>query len=178
MKINVQELKFVRYKMLENKIKFQKIDIYSLISILLIFAIDRFSKVYVINAIQLKGSDIFLYDFLNLTLNWNRGIAFGLLSYNANLSYHEYILSVSSISSNFFSKELKKSSIKTKIDITSKDNASNKFSIGFYNGYEVSTADSYLSNMSYYADFLGKISNFRIYFLKTVFYPSFLILLF
>ena len=74
--------------MLENKIKFQKIDIYSLISILLIFAIDRFSKVYVINAIQLKGSDIFLYDFLNLTLNWNRGIAFGLLSYNANLFYH------------------------------------------------------------------------------------------
>ena len=29
-----------------------------------------------------------LYDFLNLTLNWNTGIAFGLLSFNANLLYH------------------------------------------------------------------------------------------
>ncbi len=32
--------------------------------------------------------EIFLYDFLNLTLNWNTGIAFGLLSSNANLLYH------------------------------------------------------------------------------------------
>jgi len=74
--------------MFKNKIKIQKIDIYSLVSILFIFGIDRFSKIYIINTIQLKGNDIFLYDFLNLTLNWNRGIAFGLLSSNANLFYH------------------------------------------------------------------------------------------
>ena len=88
MKINVQELKFVRYKMLENKIKFQKIDIYSLISILLIFAIDRFSKVYVINLIEKSQSELFINDYLNITLNWNRGIAFGLLSFNATTLYH------------------------------------------------------------------------------------------
>ena len=74
--------------MFENKIKIQKIDVYSLVLILFIFGIDRISKIYIIQTIQLKGSDIFLYDFLNLTLNWNRGIAFGLLSSNANLFYH------------------------------------------------------------------------------------------
>ena len=74
--------------MFENKIKIQKIDVYSLVLILFIFGIDRISKIYIIQTIQFKGSDIFLYDFLNLTLNWNRGIAFGLLSSNANLFYH------------------------------------------------------------------------------------------
>ena len=74
--------------MFKNKIKIQKIDVYSLVLILFIFGIDRISKIYIIQTIQLEGSDIFLYDFLNLTLNWNRGIAFGLLSSNANLFYH------------------------------------------------------------------------------------------
>ena len=74
--------------MFKNKIKIKKIDIYSLVSILFIFGIDRISKIYLIKIIQSKGSDIFLYDFLNLTLNWNRGIAFGLLSSYANLFYH------------------------------------------------------------------------------------------
>ena len=74
--------------MFENKMKIQKIDVYSLVLILFIFGIDRISKIYIIQTIQLEGSDIFLYDFLNLTLNWNRGIAFGLLSSNANLFYH------------------------------------------------------------------------------------------
>ncbi len=74
--------------MFENKIKIEKIDVYSLVLILFIFGIDRISKIYIIQTIQLEGSDIFLYDFLNLTLNWNRGIAFGLLSSNANLFYH------------------------------------------------------------------------------------------
>ena len=74
--------------MYKNKIKIKKIDIYSFILTLLIFSLDRFSKIYVINLIQLEGSNIFLYDFLNLTLNWNTGIAFGLLSLNASAFYH------------------------------------------------------------------------------------------
>jgi len=76
------------YKMFKNKIKIQKIDIYSFTLILLIFVLDRLSKIYVIELIQSQGREIFLYDFLNLTLNWNTGIAFGLLSSNANLLYH------------------------------------------------------------------------------------------
>ena len=76
------------FEMFQNKIKIQKIDIYSFVFILVIFALDRFSKIYVIDLIQSKEREIFLYDFLNLTLNWNTGIAFGLLSSNANLFYH------------------------------------------------------------------------------------------
>ena len=74
--------------MLRDKIKLKKIDLFSFLIVLVIFGIDRYSKVYVIDLIQSTEKEIFLYDFLNLTLNWNTGIAFGLLSSNANLFYH------------------------------------------------------------------------------------------
>ena len=74
--------------MFENKIKIQKFDFYSLGLILIIFSLDRLSKLYVINLIKDRDSEIFLYDFLNITLNWNTGIAFGLLSSNTNFFYH------------------------------------------------------------------------------------------
>ena len=76
------------FKMFKDKIKLQKIDLYSFVIILIIFGLDRLSKVYVIELIQSQEREIFLYDFLNLTLNWNTGIAFGLLSSNANVLYH------------------------------------------------------------------------------------------
>ena len=76
------------FKMFRDKIKLQKIDLYSFVIILIIFGIDRLSKTYVIELIQSQEREIFLYDFLNLTLNWNTGIAFGLLSSNANVLYH------------------------------------------------------------------------------------------
>ena len=74
--------------MFRDKIKLQKIDLYSFFIIIITFAIDRLSKVYVIKLIQSQDGEIFIFDFLNLTLNWNTGIAFGLLSSNANLLYH------------------------------------------------------------------------------------------
>ena len=74
--------------MFKNKINIKKSDVISFILIIIIFAIDRISKIYVIDLIQSKGREIFVFDFLNLTLNWNTGIAFGLLSANANLLYH------------------------------------------------------------------------------------------
>ncbi len=76
------------FKMFRDKIKLQKIDLYSFIIILITFGIDRLSKTYVIKLIQSQEREIFVYDFLNLTLNWNTGIAFGILSSNANLFYH------------------------------------------------------------------------------------------
>ena len=76
------------FKMFRDKIKLQKIDLYSFFIIIITFAIDRLSKVYVIKLIQSQDGEIFIFDFLNLTLNWNTGIAFGLLSSNANLLYH------------------------------------------------------------------------------------------
>ena len=76
------------FKMFRDKIKLQKIDLYSLVIILITFGADRLSKTYVIELIQSQEREIFVYDFLNLTLNWNTGIAFGILSSNANLFYH------------------------------------------------------------------------------------------
>ena len=74
--------------MLENKIKIKKFDIYSFIIISLAFGLDRLSKIYVISLIEKNQSELFVNDFLNITLNWNRGIAFGLLSFNATTVYH------------------------------------------------------------------------------------------
>ena len=84
-------------------------------------------------------------------------------SFSSNLNYYEYILTVSSISNNFYSKELNTAKIETKIDISSKNNIDNMFSIGFYNNYESDADAGYLLNLSYATEFLGKISNFRIY---------------
>ena len=75
-------------KMFFDKLKFKKIDILSLLLILFFFAIDRVSKIFVINLIQSTGKEIYLTDYLNITLNWNTGIAFGLLSFNTSTIYH------------------------------------------------------------------------------------------
>ena len=74
--------------MFQNKVKIKTIDIYSFVIILAVFTLDRFSKIFVIDLVQSNQGEIFIYDFLNLTLNWNTGIAFGLLSFKANLLYH------------------------------------------------------------------------------------------
>jgi|TARA_B100001741_G_scaffold312812_1_gene317108 signal peptidase II len=74
--------------MFENKINLKKIDIYSLVLVIIGFAADRFSKEYIINLIQTQDREVFVNDYLNLTLNWNTGIAFGLLSLDTNFLYH------------------------------------------------------------------------------------------
>ena len=58
-----------------------------LINLSLIFIIDRISKIYVINLDKkFSGSEIFTSKYLNISLIWNEGIAFGLLSFDhANL---------------------------------------------------------------------------------------------
>ena len=82
---------------------------------------------------------------------------------NQVLSYFEYVLTVNSTSNNFFSKEIKSTSIQTKIDISNKASLNNRFTIGYYESYEDTSEPSYLSNLSYLTNFLGKISNFRVY---------------
>ena len=60
----------------------------NLILILSIFIIDRFSKIYVIYLDKkFLDPEIFSSKFLNITLIWNEGIAFGLLSFNENNLY-------------------------------------------------------------------------------------------
>ena len=57
--------------------------------IFLIFLFDRVSKIYVINLDKkLLGSEIFSSKYLNISLIWNEGIAFGLLSFDQENLYN------------------------------------------------------------------------------------------
>ena len=66
----------------------KKIIYYFLIS-LSIFALDRISKIYVINIAEKFGQvDIYINKFLNIILVWNSGIGFGLLSFEKQFLYN------------------------------------------------------------------------------------------
>ncbi len=63
--------------------------IYNFFVILLIFFLDRFSKIYVIYQNEKTlSSELFSSKFLNITLIWNEGIAFGLLSFDKSNFYN------------------------------------------------------------------------------------------
>ena len=66
--------------------------------VLIIFLIDRISKIYVIylNS-KFYGSEIFSSEFLNISLVWNEGIAFGILSFKSQLLYNILTLFIFSI---------------------------------------------------------------------------------
>ena len=66
----------------------KKIIIYFLIT-LLIFTLDRISKIYIINIAETYGEvDIYLNQFINIILVWNTGIGFGLLSFEKQFIYN------------------------------------------------------------------------------------------
>ena len=57
--------------------------------IFLIFLLDRISKIYFINLDKkFLGSEIFSSKFLNVNLIWNKGIAFGLFSFDETYFYN------------------------------------------------------------------------------------------
>ena len=61
----------------------------NLLIVLTIFLFDRLSKLYVIYlSNKLLGSEIFSSKFINISLIWNEGIAFGLLSFNEKIFYN------------------------------------------------------------------------------------------
>ena len=61
--------------------------------VILVYFIDRLTKMFVIQLDKNNlGSDIFNSTYLNIVLIWNRGIAFGLLSFNEDYLYN--ILSI------------------------------------------------------------------------------------
>ena len=54
-----------------------------------IFLLDRISKIYVIYLDKkFLGSELFSSKFLNISLIWNEGIAFGLLNFEKNNFYN------------------------------------------------------------------------------------------
>ncbi len=66
-----------------------KKNIFSFVSILTIFLIDRVSKLIIINLENLYGVNSYsLTSFLNFELIWNDGIAFGMLSFNDEVYYN------------------------------------------------------------------------------------------
>ena len=60
-----------------------------IIIILVVFFLDRLTKMYLIN-LQANGTDIdfYIFPFLNFYLVWNIGIGFGLISLETNIFYH------------------------------------------------------------------------------------------
>jgi len=61
----------------------------NLLIIVFIFLIDRISKIYVVNFNkEFINEYLFSSSFLNITLVWNNGIAFGLLSIQENYFYN------------------------------------------------------------------------------------------
>ncbi len=62
-----------------------------IIIILLVFFLDRISKIYLLN-LEVSGTEIDFYinSFLNFYLVWNSGIGFGLVPMEANIYYHVF----------------------------------------------------------------------------------------
>ena len=70
------------------KINFKKI-LFNFTIISLIFFIDRISKNYILKIAEQESSvDIYINSYLNFYLIWNKGIAFGLFSFDQNLIYN------------------------------------------------------------------------------------------
>jgi len=64
----------------------------------LIYFLDRLTKIFVIQLDKNNfGSDIFNSSYLNIALIWNKGIAFGLLSFNETYLYNFLSLIISLI---------------------------------------------------------------------------------
>ena len=59
----------------------KKLILYLLITVV-IFSLDRISKIYIINIAEINGNmDMFINNFINIILIWNTGIGFGLFSF-------------------------------------------------------------------------------------------------
>jgi signal peptidase II len=70
------------------KINFKKILInFGIISV--IFLADRLTKIYIVKIAEVKNTvDIYVNTYLNFYLIWNKGIAFGLFSFNERFIYN------------------------------------------------------------------------------------------
>ena len=72
-------------KEIKNKL-IKKENFYFLVIILLIFSIDRYSKIEIIK--NYSNQAFYLNSFINFDLIWNTGIGFGILSSTSSLIYN------------------------------------------------------------------------------------------
>ena len=85
-KMDVRDILFKITLMIKKNIK--NFFINSVI-IFIIFIVDRLSKIYILKKAELENVvDIYLNPFLNFYLIWNKGIAFGLFSFNERYIYN------------------------------------------------------------------------------------------
>ncbi len=63
--------------------------LFEIVSVFLIFLADRASKIYILRIAEVESVvDIYVNPYLNFYLIWNKGIAFGLFSFNESLIYN------------------------------------------------------------------------------------------
>ncbi len=65
--------------------------LFCFIIIILSFALDRISKIKVIEH-QLVNNSFYINDYINFDLVWNTGVGFGLLSSNSKIFYNSITL--------------------------------------------------------------------------------------
>ena len=65
-----------------------KSNILSFFLVFFIFFLDRFSKHQIVNYFTENNSVIYVNDYINLDLVWNKGIGFGLFSFDENYIYN------------------------------------------------------------------------------------------
>jgi len=67
----------------------KKKNIFYFFFISLIFLFDRLSKILIIRLLgKTENQEIVVLNFLSLNLIWNKGIAFGIFSFDEKLFYH------------------------------------------------------------------------------------------
>ena len=70
------------------KINFKEI-LLNLIFFLTIFITDRLTKIYILKIAEIENAvDVYIAPYLNLYLIWNKGIAFGLFSFDQSVIYN------------------------------------------------------------------------------------------
>ena len=76
-------------KEIKNKIVIKN-NLYCLIFILIIFFLDRYTKLLILN--NFTENTYYLNDYINLDLIWNIGVGFGLMSTDSDLIYNSITL--------------------------------------------------------------------------------------
>ena len=75
----------IDFNEIKNKI-IKKNNLYCLCVISIIFFLDRYTKLFILN--NFNEHTYYLNNYINLDLVWNTGIGFGLLSSNSSIIYN------------------------------------------------------------------------------------------
>ena len=81
-------------KEIKNKIITKK-NLYCLFSIIIIFSLDRYAKLFILN--NFTENPYYLNDYININLVWNSGIGFGLFSSSNSVLYNSISFIIAAI---------------------------------------------------------------------------------